>query len=289
MIGLDLKWDMGKRADEADVLRQSVADAALDDEARAAIVHEATRLVEEIRAADSPSLMDVFLAEYGLSTEEGVALMCLAEALLRVPDASTIDALIEDKIAPSEWSSHIGHSSSPLVNASSWGLMITGKGLRDPEPGVAGALRGMLKRLGEPVIRKAVSAAMRQMGQQFVLGETIQAAMARAAKTEARGFTYSYDMLGEAALTARDAARYATAYRDAITAISAAAHHDQIAENPGISVKLSALHPRYEVAQSERVMAELVPVLQALTRQAAQAEEPPPSRGAAHSGVCTSI
>jgi RHH-type proline utilization regulon transcriptional repressor/proline dehydrogenase/delta 1-pyrroline-5-carboxylate dehydrogenase len=214
--------------------------------------------------------MDVFLAEYGLSTDEGVALMCLAEALLRVPDAATIDALIEDKIAPSDWSRHIGHSSSPLVNASTWGLMLTGKVLNDDEPGVAGTLRGMIKRLGEPVIRAAVGQAMREMGRQFVLGEDIAAALKRARGKEAEGFTYSYDMLGEAARTAADAARYARAYRDAIRAIAGAARHGDIAANPGISIKLSALHPRYEVAKTERVMAELVPVLAGLTRQAAE-------------------
>jgi RHH-type proline utilization regulon transcriptional repressor/proline dehydrogenase/delta 1-pyrroline-5-carboxylate dehydrogenase len=134
-----------------------------------------------MRADTRPGLMEVFLAEYGLSTEEGVALMCLAEALLRVPDADTVDALIEDKIAPSEWGAHLGRSSSPLVNASTWALMLTGRVLRDdPEPGVAATLRGAVKRLGEPVIRTAVRRAMREMGNQFVLGEDIGAAMARA-------------------------------------------------------------------------------------------------------------
>ncbi len=271
MIDLDPKWDMGKRQDEAELLRDLEALAALDPEARAAIVARAAVLVGRIRKHARPGLMDVFLAEYGLSTDEGVALMCLAEALLRVPDADTIDALIEDKIAASDWSRHIGQSSSPLVNASTWGLLLTGKVLDDADPGIAGTLRGMVRRLGEPVIRAAVGRAMREMGRQFVLGQDIGAAMKRAEGQEAKGFTYSYDMLGEAAMTAGDAARYARAYAGAIAAIAKACTSDEIASNPGISVKLSALHPRYEVAKTARVMAELVPVLSGLARQAAKA------------------
>ncbi|MCB1333647.1 MAG: bifunctional proline dehydrogenase/L-glutamate gamma-semialdehyde dehydrogenase PutA, partial [Roseivivax sp.] len=271
MIDIDAKWDINKRRDEAELLRVLSDTAALDSAARERIVGRAAALVERIRTASRPGMMEVFLAEYGLSTDEGVALMCLAEALLRVPDAATIDALIEDKIAPSDWSSHVGRSASPLVNASTWGLMLTGKVLEDATPGIAGTLRGMVRRLGEPVIRTAVSGAMREMGRQFVLGQTIQAAMSRAAAKEAQGYTYSYDMLGEAALTSADAQRYADAYAAAIRAIAKACRPGSIAANPGISVKLSALHPRYDVAQTGRVMAELVPVLSALARQAAKA------------------
>ncbi len=216
-------------------------------------------------------MMEVFLAEYGLSTDEGIALMCLAEALLRVPDAETVDALIEDKIAPSDWGRHLGRSASSLVNASTWALMLTGKVLDDSPPGVAGHLRAAMRRLGEPVIRTAVGRAMKEMGRQFVLGETIEAALERARKTEAQGFTHSYDMLGEAARTAADAERYARAYSDAIAALARAARSDDIRENPGISVKLSALHPRYEVAKRDRVMAELVPRLRALALEARRA------------------
>ena len=148
--------------------------------------------------------MEVFLAEYGLSTDEGVALMCLAEALLRVPDADTIDALIEDKIAPSDWGKHLGHSASSLVNASTWALMLTGRVLDDEEPGHAAPARRdqTLGRTCDPHCR---GRAMREMGRQFVLGENIDAAMKRAAGMEAKGFTYSYDMLGEAARTEADA------------------------------------------------------------------------------------
>ena len=269
MIDLDRRWDVNKRQDETALLEALVARADLDAAARARITARAAKLVRGIRSASRPGLMDVFLAEYGLSTDEGVALMCLAEALLRVPDGTTMDALIEDKIAPSDWSRHIGQSTSPLVNASTWGLMLTGRVLDDePQPGLAGRLRGMVRRLGEPVIRKAVGGAMREMGRQFVLGQDIKAAMARAAKMEARGYTYSYDMLGEAAMTAADAARYAEAYARAIDAISAACTSDEIAANPGISVKLSALHPRYLATHRDQVLAELVPDLVKLAQMA---------------------
>ena len=232
--------------------------------ARGRIVAAGADLVRRIRASVKPGLMEVFLAEYGLSTEEGVALMCLAEALLRVPDAETMDALIEDKIAPSDWGRHLGRSASSLVNASTWALMLTGKVLDDREPGVVGHLKAAVKRLGEPVIRSAVSRAMKEMGRNFVLGETIAAAMTRAQELEARGYTYSYDMLGEAARTEGDARRYHLSYSKAITAIAAAATGSDIRSNPGISVKLSALHPRYEVAKRQRVMEELVPRVRAL-------------------------
>jgi RHH-type proline utilization regulon transcriptional repressor/proline dehydrogenase/delta 1-pyrroline-5-carboxylate dehydrogenase len=270
MLDLDPRWDANKRLDEADALQALIEMADLDDRARARIVDRAADLVGRIRTKARPGMMDVFLAEYGLSTEEGVALMCLAEALLRVPDADTIDALIEDKIAPSDWSRHIGHSSSPLVNASTWGLLLTGKVLHDDQPGIAGTLRGMVRRLGEPVIRTAVGRAMREMGRQFVLGQDIGASMERAKAKEAEGFTYSYDMLGEAAITGRDAARYAKAYSDAIIAIARACTAKDIAANPGISVKLSALHPRYEVAKTDQVMGELVPIIRSLARAAAK-------------------
>ena len=194
--------------DEATLVAHMIAEAGLDTDARARIVAAAADLVRRIRASAKPGLMEVFLAEYGLSTEEGIALMCLAEALLRVPDAETMDALIEDKIAPSDWGRHLGRSSSSLVNASTWALMLTGKVLEDREPGVVGHLKAAVKRLGEPVIRTAVGRAMKEMGRNFVLGETITAAMKRAQELEGQGYTYSYDMLGEAARTESDARRY---------------------------------------------------------------------------------
>jgi RHH-type proline utilization regulon transcriptional repressor/proline dehydrogenase/delta 1-pyrroline-5-carboxylate dehydrogenase len=227
---------------------------------RAAAQTRAVDLVKAIRGAGRPGLMEVFLSEYGLSTNEGIALMCLAEALLRVPDRETIDDLIEDKIAPSEWGAHLGRSSSSLVNASTWALMLTGKVLKeDQAPGVANVLHGAIKRLGEPVIRSAVSRAMKELGHQFVLGRDITEAIKRGAGRAGQGYTFSYDMLGEAALTARDAAKYHAAYAQAIATLAGECRHDDIRANPGISIKLSALHPRYEVGQKTRVMAELVP------------------------------
>ncbi|MGC1506278.1 MAG: bifunctional proline dehydrogenase/L-glutamate gamma-semialdehyde dehydrogenase PutA [Sulfitobacter sp.] len=256
--------DAGMYADPDTVLDRLVASANLPAAERADISAQAANLVRAIRGATQPGLMEVFLAEYGLSTDEGVALMCLAEALLRVPDADTIDALIEDKIAPSDWGRHMGHSTSSLVNASTWALMLTGRVLDDEQPGPVRHLRAAIKRLGEPVIRTAVSRAMKEMGRQFVLGEDINAAMKRAAGMEKKGFTYSYDMLGEAARTEADAKRYHLSYSRAISAIATTCTDSDIRKNPGISVKLSALHPRYEIAQEDAVMTDLVPRLRAL-------------------------
>jgi RHH-type proline utilization regulon transcriptional repressor/proline dehydrogenase/delta 1-pyrroline-5-carboxylate dehydrogenase len=220
---------------------------------------QAVLLVRNLRTKGDMGLMEVFLSEYGLSTNEGIALMCLAEALLRVPDRNTIDELIEDKIAPSEWGSHLGQSSSSLVNASTWALMLTGKVLKEDEaPGIAATLHGAIKRLGEPVIRSAVARAMKELGAQFVLGQTIDEALKRGKSRAKQGYTFSYDMLGEAALTAHDAAKYHAAYLAAIQRLGRESRSHDIRQNPGISIKLSALHPRYEVGQTERVMTELV-------------------------------
>ncbi|MCC0057546.1 MAG: proline dehydrogenase family protein, partial [Rhodobiaceae bacterium] len=229
-------------ADERAVLDTLFTALAPSAEQRRAICERAVQLIAEIREDDRPGLMESFLAEYGLSTSEGIALMCLAEALLRVPDAATIDELIEDKIAPSSWSRHLGQSSSPLVNASTWALMLTGRVLDDDaSQGIAHVLHGALKRLGEPVIRLAVKAAMRELGSQFVLGETISDALQRGRPLQERGYAYSYDMLGEAALTARDALKFFDAYRDAIKTLGQHARSADVRENPGISIKLSAL------------------------------------------------
>ena len=255
--------DGAKSVAEAERVSMLRARAMLDTEARAAIGHRAARWVEQIRARHDAGLMEVFLAEYGLSTEEGIALMSLAEALLRVPDAATIDALIEDKIAYADWQRHLGRSPSTLVNTASIGLLITGRLLDDGDPARSAAgLRKLVKRLGQPAIRSAVAAAMAQMGRQFVLGETITAAMTRAQHYEQRGYTFSYDMLGEAARTAEAANVYRKAYELAIDAIAGRCQASvPFHENPGISIKLSALHPRYEEAQRERCMRELVPTV----------------------------
>ncbi len=256
--------DQAMYSDEAVAVAALAKMASLSDDDRDRISARAADLVRQIRSSAEPGLMEVFLAEYGLSTDEGIALMCLAEALLRVPDADTMDELIEDKIAPSDWGKHLGHSASSLVNASTWALMLTGRVLDDEKPGITRHLRSAVKRLGEPVIRTAVARAMREMGRQFVLGETIQKAMKRAEGMQAKGFTYSYDMLGEAARTDADARGYHLSYSRAISAIAEHCTHDSVAENPGISVKLSALHARYEEAQRARVMNELVPRVRSL-------------------------
>lgn len=255
--------------EEGKLIEGLIREHAPDPEARQQVANEAAALVRAIRTDSKPGLMEVFLAEYGLSTEEGVSLMCLAEALLRVPDAETMDELIEDKIAPSEWGQHMGKSSSSLVNASTWALMLTGKVLKnDQQPGIAGHLRNAVRRLGEPVIRTAVHRAMREMGQQFVLGETVKDAIRRGRDRVREGYTYSYDMLGEAARTQADAEAYLAAYEGAIRALAAEAKASDIRDNPGISIKLSALHPRYEEPQRDRVMAELVPIVLRLCRLA---------------------
>jgi RHH-type transcriptional regulator, proline utilization regulon repressor / proline dehydrogenase / delta 1-pyrroline-5-carboxylate dehydrogenase len=233
----------------------------------------AGRLVAGLRGKQSglgrENRVQGLLQEFSLSSQEGVALMCLAEALLRIPDAGTRDALIRDKIGQGDWRSHIGQSTSPFVNAAAWGLLVTGKLVAThDEVGLANGLTRVTARLGEPVIRRAVDVAMRLMGKQFVAGETIGDALEHAARFEAAGFRYSYDMLGEAAMTAADAARYQASYEAAIDAIGAAAAGRGIHDGPGISIKLSALHPRYVHAQRERVMAELYPRVRSLVERA---------------------
>ena len=179
--------------DEAEAVAGLVETAALDGAARAAISRDAADLVRAVRGAGPVGLMQSFLGEYGLSTKEGVALMCLAEALLRVPDAETIDALISDKIAAADWGRHLGHSSSSLVNASTWALLLTGRVLKEEgAEDLAEIMRGALRRLGEPVIRTATARAMKEMGRQFVLGRTIGEAAKRASDMEAKGYAYSY-------------------------------------------------------------------------------------------------
>ncbi|MBB5515104.1 RHH-type proline utilization regulon transcriptional repressor/proline dehydrogenase/delta 1-pyrroline-5-carboxylate dehydrogenase [Rubricella aquisinus] len=253
-------------------LQALVTQAALSPQERAAICAEAAKLIADIRAHSDPSLMEQFLGEYGLTTQEGIALMSLAEALLRVPDAYTIDALIEDKIAPANWRAHIGAASSGLVNASTWALMFTGKVLtREEQRGLPPVMHGLVRRLGEPVIRTAVARAMREMGRQFVLGTTIADAFRRGKPFAAKGYRFSFDMLGEQAMTDADAQRYTRAYADAITAIAKEATGGPRAA-PGISVKLSALHPRYETTKRPQMFGTLVARLKGLVAQAAAAD-----------------
>ncbi|MFL9873857.1 trifunctional transcriptional regulator/proline dehydrogenase/L-glutamate gamma-semialdehyde dehydrogenase [Paraburkholderia megapolitana] len=225
----------------------------------------AGRLVETLRAKRSGGGVEGLIHEFSLSSQEGVALMCLAEALLRIPDRATRDALIRDKISKGDWKSHVGQAPSLFVNAATWGLMITGKLITtNSETGLSSALTRMIGKGGEPLIRKGVDMAMRLMGEQFVTGENISEALANSRKYEARGFRYSYDMLGEAATTEADAQRYYASYEQAIHAIGKAAGGRGIYEGPGISIKLSALHARYSRAQHERTMSELLPRVRAL-------------------------
>ena len=225
----------------------------------------AARLVTALRAKGTRGTVEGLVREYALSSQEGVALMCLAEALLRIPDLPTRDALIRDKISTGDWHAHIGHSPSLFVNAATWGLVVTGKlTATTTQSGLAAALTRLIGRGGEPLIRRGVDMAMRMMGEQFVTGQTIQEALHRSRKLEAHGYRYSYDMLGEAAMTAGDAARYYADYETAIHAIGRAAAGRGIIGGPGISIKLSALHPRYSRLQRPRVLAELLPRLQAL-------------------------
>lgn len=247
-------------ADESQVLSGLLEQIKTADIDWAVVSQDAADLINEIRQQGELGLMEVFLVEYGLSTNEGVALMCLAEALLRIPDAHTVDEFIEDKIGTSSWNEHLNQSDSTLVNASTWALSITEKVLNDTgSQSLSATFHRAVRRLGVPVIRSAVRRAMKELGHQFVLGRDIQEAIRRGTKQEADGYTYSYDMLGEAALTQRDADDFYVSYREAIDQISVKSVHPEIRDNPGISIKLSALHPRYEVSQKQRVMEELVP------------------------------
>ncbi len=257
------------REDEDVVLRDLIEEADLSAALRERIQTRAVDLIRYMREDGKPGLMDMFLAEYGLSTNEGIALMCLAEALLRVPDPGTIDALIEDKIAPYDWDEHLGKSQSALVNASTAALMLTGRVLDDDDSAsVMGLLNRTVKRLGEPVVRVAVRRAMKEMGDQFVLGQTISEAIRRGEAERKKGYLYSYDMLGEAALTAKDAAEFYASYSSAIEAIGAQSIGSDIQSSPGVSVKLSALHPRFEFAKQARLETELVPRVASLAQAA---------------------
>ncbi len=257
------------RLPETELLPRLLDRARLTPElqqATQALAFQLARTLRERKAsAGRAGLVQGLLQEYALSSQEGVALMCLAEALLRIPDSATRDALIRDKIAQGEWRHHVGQSPSLFVNAATWGLLLTGKLVSThSESGLGTTLGGLVRKGGEPLIRKAVDMAMRLMGEQFVTGETIEQALRHARPQEALGFRYSYDMLGEAALTAADAQRYLQAYEAAIHAIGRAAAGQGVHSGPGISIKLSALHPRYSRAQYHRVQEELYPRLRHL-------------------------
>ncbi|MGR3182796.1 trifunctional transcriptional regulator/proline dehydrogenase/L-glutamate gamma-semialdehyde dehydrogenase [Enterobacter cancerogenus] len=263
------------RRAETDAVPMLLEQARLPQDIAAQAHSLAYQLADKLRnqknATGRAGMVQGLLQEFSLSSQEGVALMCLAEALLRIPDKATRDALIRDKISNGNWQSHIGRSPSLFVNAATWGLLFTGRLVSTHnEANLSRSLNRIIGKSGEPLIRKGVDMAMRLMGEQFVTGETIAEALANARKLEDKGFRYSYDMLGEAALTAADAQAYMVSYQQAIHAIGKASNGRGIYEGPGISIKLSALHPRYSRAQYDRVMEELYPRLKSLTLLARQ-------------------
>jgi RHH-type proline utilization regulon transcriptional repressor/proline dehydrogenase/delta 1-pyrroline-5-carboxylate dehydrogenase len=265
-------------ADEPRLVGALIERAFFAEDERRRIADVARRLVHTARANKADhSGVDAFMHEYGLATDEGVILMCLAEALLRIPDTETANAFIADKISGGAWDKHLGQSDSLLVNASTWGLMLTGRIVKLKEAKGANplqALKRLVARSGEPTIRLAVRQAVRLLGEQFVLGSTIESALSRARDFEEKGYRFSYDMLGEAARSERDAERYFQRYMAAIDAVGNAAppftatNVDAIFERPSISVKLSALHPRFEPGKEHRLHAELAPRLLTLARAA---------------------
>ncbi len=263
-------------ADETVCLQDLLPLAEIDADANARVTEYARKLVMTVRdKRKTRGGLDAFLHEYDLSSEEGVILMCLAEALLRIPDADTADRLIRDKLARGKWDKHLGQSNSLFVNASTWSLMLTGRAVRLDQLSVddIGAfLARLTARIGEPVIRVALNRAMRIMGHQFVMGRTIGEAIKRSHAAQHKNYLHSFDMLGEAALSAQDAQRYYQSYADAISALAQdAKRSSDIFSAPGISIKLSALHPRFEFAKHERVLNELTPRVNALARLAREA------------------
>lgn len=252
------------RRAEADCVENLIQHTEIDQELNDKIYDLAFNLAHTLRERKSSGgkagIVQGLLQEFALSSQEGIALMCLAEALLRIPDNATRDLLIRDKINQGNWKDHLGQSNLMFVNAAAWGLMLTGKLMETPkQQSLSSLLTGLLARSGRGIIRKAVDVAMRMMGEQFVTGETIEEALQHAEVLEEKGFRYSYDMLGEAALTAHDADRYLNDYTQAIHAIGQASAGKDVYDGPGISIKLSALHPRYQRAQITRVHEELYP------------------------------
>ena len=263
------------RVDEDQCVDGLLDQVTLTKASRERISRTATGLVEAVRAMQpGQDGLDAFLYEYELSSREGVVLMCLAEALLRIPDSDTRDRLIRDKIGDADWEGHLGRSDSLFVNASTWALMLTGRLVRldTDDRDLPGFIGRLAARSGEPVVREALVQAMRIMGRQFVMGRTISEALERAVPEEVAGYRHSFDMLGESARTTADAVRYFESYAAAVDAIGQASAGRGPVEGPGISVKLSALHPRFEFAQRDRVMGELVPRLQELARMAKRAD-----------------
>ncbi len=262
------------RDDEAATVRALLPQASLPAATLERTRVLATTLAEGVRRERARAGgVDALMLEFSLDSREGVALMCLAEALLRIPDAATRDRLIRDKIGQGDWRVHVGRSPSLFVNAAAWGLLVTGK-LVDvhSDSALEQAVASLLRKGGEPLIRRGVDLAMRLLGRQFVLGRTIEEALANARERIARGYRFSFDMLGEAALNAADAQRYTAAYEQAIQAIGVAARGAGVYAGPGISIKLSALHPRYTPLQRDRVLGELLPRVEGLARLACRYE-----------------
>ncbi|APC97493.1 bifunctional proline dehydrogenase/L-glutamate gamma-semialdehyde dehydrogenase PutA [Francisella frigiditurris] len=255
---------------EKEAVSKLVEKAEMDSIQKAKVRQRAYDLVAAVRKNRlKKSAIDAFMIEYDLSSEEGIVLMCLAEALLRIPDTYTVDLLIKDKLTSAAWKEHVGMEKHLFVNAATWSLMLTGKILRDNKKrSFRKVFQSFVKKTSEPVIRKAMKQAMKIVGKQYVLGETIEEALNVSQKKVERGYTYSYDMLGEAAMTMEDADYYYSQYVYAVEKLANYANNPLIKDNPGISVKLSALHPRYEVAKHERVHEELYPKLLNLTQLA---------------------
>ena len=253
------------RRDEIEAVQDMLQRAQMSDEERRAASELARRLVTQVRASRTKaSGVDALMHEFSLSSEEGIALMCLAEALLRIPDNATRDRLIADKISEGNWKSHLNNSPSLFVNAAAWGLLVTGKLTATNDKQMGSALNRLISKGGAPLIRQGVNYAMRLLGKQFVTGQTIEEALQNGKEREKMGYRFSFDMLGEAAFTQEDADRYFNDYVQAIHAIGKDAAGQGVYEGNGISVKLSAIHPRYSRAQHERVMSELLPRLKEL-------------------------
>ncbi|MDF9398603.1 bifunctional proline dehydrogenase/L-glutamate gamma-semialdehyde dehydrogenase PutA [Vibrio sp. 1180_3] len=274
---LDKLWSLISplyMVDESQWLKQLLPLATPTEPEKSAMSSKTTLLIEAIRAdKKSVQMIDALLLEYSLDTQEGILLMCLAEALMRIPDTETADAFIKDRLSVADWKSHLKNSESVFVNASTWGLMLTGKvvGLSDSETASpAQALNRLVNKLSEPVIRKAMHQAMKVMGHQFVLGRTIAEAQKNGRPMRDKGYTYSFDMLGEAALTTADANKYFKDYLMAIEAVGRDQYGLETSPAPSVSIKLSALHPRYEVANEERVLTELYGTLLSLLERAVE-------------------
>lgn len=278
---LDSEWKAifdHYRQDETECVQALLEKVPYSQSELKSIQADATAFVNEVRRVRlKEGGLDAFMFQYDLSTDEGIALMCLAESLLRIPDKQTVDKLIKDKISKADWSSHLGKSHSTFVNAATWALMLTGKVIAEPLTGeskyafnLTQGLRRLASKGGEPIIRQAILSAMRILSKQFVMGRTIDEAIERSIEDEKKGYRYSYDMLGEAAYTKEDAERYFASYERAIQAVGAHNQHGPI-RGAGISVKLSALHPRYEYKKHELLQSELIPKIKSLAYQAKSA------------------